>query len=169
MRSNQTSHSPFCAYLRMHRWHWNTISMSKCKKDVTPLLTHWSYDFLALTHRYMFSSTVTIYSCCYNLKSTIVRRSKKHLDDVIGGSRFYWYREYIDRSKSVLKTREYVPYKWIGIVAKKWNTYIDSMNLFSKIKKMECAYLTKSAFHANMKTNIPIIRWNVFNMNLPYS
>ena len=24
----------------------------KCKKDVTPLLTHWSYAFLALTHRY---------------------------------------------------------------------------------------------------------------------
>ena len=24
----------------------------KCKKDVTPLLTHWSYVFLALTHQY---------------------------------------------------------------------------------------------------------------------
>ena len=28
------------------------ISMGLCKKDVTPLLTHWSYIFLALTHRY---------------------------------------------------------------------------------------------------------------------
>ena len=28
------------------------IWMSQCKKDVTPLLTHWSYIFLALTHRY---------------------------------------------------------------------------------------------------------------------
>ena len=28
------------------------ISMGYCKKDVTPLLTHWSYVFLALTHRY---------------------------------------------------------------------------------------------------------------------
>ena len=28
-----------------------TISMSLCKKDVTPLLTHWSYVFLALTHQ----------------------------------------------------------------------------------------------------------------------
>ena len=28
------------------------ISMGLCKKDVTPLLTHWSYVFLALTHRY---------------------------------------------------------------------------------------------------------------------
>ena len=27
--------------------------MGKCKKDVTPLLTHWSYVFLALTHRYV--------------------------------------------------------------------------------------------------------------------
>ena len=28
------------------------ISMGYCKKDVTLLLTHWSYVFLALTHRY---------------------------------------------------------------------------------------------------------------------
>ena len=28
------------------------ISMGYYKKDVTPLLTHWSYVFLALTHRY---------------------------------------------------------------------------------------------------------------------
>ena len=28
--------------------------MGKCKKDVTPLLTHWSYVFLAPTHRYAF-------------------------------------------------------------------------------------------------------------------
>ena len=28
------------------------ISMGYCKKDVTPLLTYWSYVFLALTHRY---------------------------------------------------------------------------------------------------------------------
>ena len=26
--------------------------MGECKKEVTPLLTHWSYVFLALTHRY---------------------------------------------------------------------------------------------------------------------
>ena len=26
-------------------------SMNECKKGVTPLLTHWSYVFLALTHR----------------------------------------------------------------------------------------------------------------------
>ena len=28
------------------------ISMGLCKKDVTPLLSHWSYVFLSLTHRY---------------------------------------------------------------------------------------------------------------------
>ena len=30
----------------------NIIPMGWCKKDVTPLLTHWSYVFLALAHRY---------------------------------------------------------------------------------------------------------------------
>ena len=29
------------------------ISIGWCKKDVTPLLTHWSYVFLALTHRFV--------------------------------------------------------------------------------------------------------------------
>ena len=32
-------------------WHGTIISMGWCKKDVTPLLTHWSYVFLAQTHR----------------------------------------------------------------------------------------------------------------------
>ena len=31
---------------------WYVISMGYCKKDVTPLLKHWSYVFLALAHRY---------------------------------------------------------------------------------------------------------------------
>ena len=31
-------------------WRW-TLSMASCKKDVTPLLAHWSYSFLALTHQ----------------------------------------------------------------------------------------------------------------------
>ena len=31
-------------------------SMGECKKDVTPLLTHWSYVFLALNHRINFTS-----------------------------------------------------------------------------------------------------------------
>ena len=30
---------------------WKNIWMSQCKKEVTPLLTHWSYVFLAITHR----------------------------------------------------------------------------------------------------------------------
>ena len=33
------------------------ISLGYCKKDVTPLLTHWSYVFLALTHRYILCSS----------------------------------------------------------------------------------------------------------------
>ena len=36
------------------------ISMGQCRNDVTPLLTHWSYVFLALIHRYMRS----LYSPC---------------------------------------------------------------------------------------------------------
>ena len=31
---------------------FSCIYMGWCKKDVTPLLTHWSYVFLALTHWY---------------------------------------------------------------------------------------------------------------------
>ena len=31
--------------------------MALCKKDVTPLLTYWSYVFLALTHRYIIISS----------------------------------------------------------------------------------------------------------------
>ena len=30
-----------------------TILIGQCKKDVTPLLTQWSYKFLALTHQYV--------------------------------------------------------------------------------------------------------------------
>ena len=30
-------------------------SMGKCKKDITPLLVHWSHVFLALTHRHDIS------------------------------------------------------------------------------------------------------------------
>ena len=32
---------------------WATISISLCKKNVSSLLTHWSYAFLALTHRFV--------------------------------------------------------------------------------------------------------------------
>ena len=31
--------------------------MDYCKKDITPLLTHWSYVFLALSHRCIFHIT----------------------------------------------------------------------------------------------------------------
>ena len=32
---------------------FNSVSMGYCKKDVKPLLTHWSYIFRVLTHRYV--------------------------------------------------------------------------------------------------------------------
>ena len=37
------------------------MSVGYCKKDVTPLLTHWSYVFLALTNRCLFFSTLGKY------------------------------------------------------------------------------------------------------------
>ena len=37
------------------------ISMGKVKKDVTPLLTHWNYVFLATTYWYMIHACVTVY------------------------------------------------------------------------------------------------------------
>ena len=37
--------------------HWflrnTSMTMDYCKKNITPLLTHWSYIFLALTHRHI--------------------------------------------------------------------------------------------------------------------
>ena len=44
------------------------ISMGYCKKDVTPVLTHWSYVFHALTHQYEFhvvSSYFIPWPVCY--------------------------------------------------------------------------------------------------------
>ena len=38
------------------------ISMASCKKDVTPLLTHWSYIFLAQTHRFLFQGSLCTWS-----------------------------------------------------------------------------------------------------------
>ena len=56
--------------------------MGQCKKDVTPLLTHWSYIFLALTHRYDIFSAVILsqYSveddlCTSILKSYVTENS----------------------------------------------------------------------------------------------
>ena len=38
--------------------------MGLCKKDVTPLLTHWSYIFLALTHWfYNIEQTIQVVTC----------------------------------------------------------------------------------------------------------
>ena len=41
------------------------IRMGWCKKDVTPLLMHWSYVFLALTHWYNVKHSSTLkFVCC---------------------------------------------------------------------------------------------------------
>ena len=49
------------------RWTVNK-SMGWCKKDITPLLTHWSYIFLALTHRNVhMKQNVEGYYCETNL------------------------------------------------------------------------------------------------------
>ena len=54
---------------RGHGWHANELeqkitSMGKCKKDVTPLLTHWSYVFLAINHRIRYSSKSLLFIKC---------------------------------------------------------------------------------------------------------
>ena len=53
-----------CAYFLGYTvlWSWilgTYMSMGLCEKDVTPLLTHWSYVFLALTHRCFNGSSTT--------------------------------------------------------------------------------------------------------------
>ena len=37
--------APIFSWITLYRW-------GECKKEITPLLTHWSYVFLALTHQY---------------------------------------------------------------------------------------------------------------------
>ena len=43
-----------CATNSLQGVTYSKISMGSCKKDLTPLLTHWSYVFLALIHRFYF-------------------------------------------------------------------------------------------------------------------
>ena len=62
------------------------ISMGKCKEDVTPLLTHWSYVFLALTHRYSVAwSICNVYFWRWSPKRFVMFSSS-------GGCRhvYYW-------------------------------------------------------------------------------
>ena len=53
-------------YGRLHWWAVVDISMGWCKKDVTPLLTHWNYVFLALTHWYIIPFLIQ----CHKLLSS---------------------------------------------------------------------------------------------------
>ena len=50
-------------------------SMGLCKKDITPLLTHWSYVFLALTHRsdlvwVMIKHLLNLWICWFIINDT---------------------------------------------------------------------------------------------------
>ena len=54
------------------------ISMGWCKKDVTPLLTHRSYVFLALTHRYIAYLYNLHY--LYDIPGALVAQFPRHLD-----------------------------------------------------------------------------------------
>ena len=49
-----------------------SLSMGQCKKDVTPLLTHWSSVFLALTHRYIVHPVIR--SIFHSMLSFVVVR-----------------------------------------------------------------------------------------------
>ena len=48
------------------------IWMGQCKKDVTPLLAHWSYIFLALTHRYDIVHHFSPLRWCRSFKSFLM-------------------------------------------------------------------------------------------------
>ena len=61
--------SSWWLYIYYH-WHYDLISMGSCKKDVTPLLTHWSYVFLAQTHRSLFGGTAAFPIMTYFLNHT---------------------------------------------------------------------------------------------------
>ena len=57
---------------------YHVISMTQCKTTVTPLLTHWSYCSLALSHWYIcfihtscFTDTVAI--ICFSTREVILR------------------------------------------------------------------------------------------------
>ena len=44
-------------------WHWQCKSMTQHKTVVTPLLTHWSYGSLALSHQHMLTIKLVWPSC----------------------------------------------------------------------------------------------------------
>ena len=63
---SSSHHTDLTVDVASHRW------VSACKKDVTPLLTHWSYVFLALTHRRRPYCTRCTSS--YRYKQTMIER-----------------------------------------------------------------------------------------------
>ena len=55
--------------------------MGQCKKDITPLLTHWSYVFLALTHQYV-KYTMIPSNVKYTMIPSMVEYKSQHFDDM---------------------------------------------------------------------------------------
>ena len=51
MQVNHNKHTVYLAAKNILQKYVHKISLGYCKKDITPLLTHWSYVFLALTQR----------------------------------------------------------------------------------------------------------------------
>ena len=72
-----------------HIWLYRNMVMGKCKKDVTPLLMHWCYIFLALTHQFHVGKLGEITST--SLQGQWVERVKfyttasNHYSDIIMG------------------------------------------------------------------------------------
>ena len=69
---------------------WYIILMGWCKNDVTPLLTPWSYVFLALTHRYKLQIFTTkkhgwIIACCLVWWHEMWSYSINNISDIITG------------------------------------------------------------------------------------
>ena len=67
---------PLCLFLSANSaCHPDEIkSMGQCKKGVTPLRTHWSYVFLALTHRIVQISRVhTLWNVVWHYENATIR------------------------------------------------------------------------------------------------
>ena len=66
------------------KWTLMIISMVYCKKDVTPLLTHWGYVSLALTHQHV---DITVGSwALFQYKDALSRSGNSHYEDKM----IYW-------------------------------------------------------------------------------
>ena len=65
------------------------ISKGQCNKDVTPLLMHWSYIFLALSHRYIGDLNLMIKTSQPFLRTFVLNYSYIRKVDVVYSRPFY--------------------------------------------------------------------------------